>query len=584
MKNHHWKITILLCCFANVIFAQSSTLEKKVTIQYFEVALEDALDDISKDYDVNFSYSIDRNSVQQKVSADVENAPLSLALEDLLEETDLTYAGIGDHVILKVDKKKRYLLSKRKIKKEPIPVPTPQPKVVRREYVTMPLQIGLYRKTTYLQTPIYQLDIDPKYDPEIYFSAAEELEEEGIELFEKAPDGDRVAQVSLFGGIGTNGGNSANTTNKLSANILWGHNGGVNGTEVGGLVNSVVKDVNGVQVAGLGNAVGGDVKGTQVGGLFNVNRGTTNGAQAAGLINVGKKVNGVQAAGLMNVADRGATGIQAAGLGNYSGRDSKAGVQGAGLFNVNQGKSNIQVAGLFNTGRGRSNMQIAGLFNVTRSTANIQVSGLLNVAKKINGFQIGLINIADTAGATIGLINIVKSGYNRFEISGSEVLYFNAELKLGSRKFYNIFHAGYRPQPSGDGYYAFGYGFGTVIKTKKKKVHHNLELLATQIGGIEKNQNPSNSKNLNLMNQLRWSMDIRVGRSTSLFFGPTFNLMVSKLVDVDTKQYDLDILPYTMFEKVSGSVNTTNTNGFTTTTSDLTYMAGWVGLNAGIRF
>lgn len=570
MENNHWKLTLLFVFFANVLFAQSSMLQKKVTVQYFNVKLEDALEEISSDYDVNFSYSIDRISVHQKVSADVENAPLSIALEDLLEETDITYASIGDQVVLKTDKKKQYLLSQRNKKKEKIiEEPKPQPVIIRREYVTRPLQIGLYReKTEELQAPIYQIDLETHYDPDFYTSAADELEEEGYELFEKAPDGDRIAQVSLFGSLGTNGGYNRNTTNKLSANIFWGRNGGVNGTEVGGILNSVVHDVKGIQVAGIGNTVGGNVNGTQVGGIFNVNRGETNGVQAAGIVNVGRETKGVQAAGILNVSRKGSSGIQAAGIGNVAGVNSRAGIQASGIFNVN---------------RGNSNMQVAGLVNVSRGKTNLQVAGILNVGNVVKGAQVGIINIADSADATIGLINIVKRGYNRLEMSGSEVLYFNAEMKLGSRRFYNIFHFGFRPLNQSEGHFAYGYGVGTVISTKNPRKSHNLEVLATQINDV--NQPGVNDLKLNLLNQLRWAMDFRVGRRTSLFFGPTFNVMVSKMVDLDSRTYNLDILPYTLFESVSVKTTTTTTvSGLNTTTIRPLYVAGWIGLNAGIRF
>jgi hypothetical protein len=198
----------------------------------------------------------------------------------------------------------------------------------------------------------------------------------------------------------------------------------------------------------------------------------------------------------------------------------------------------------------------------------------LNVGKNVKGCQIGLINIADTiGGASIGLINIVRNGYNRVEFSGADVLYYNAELKLGSRGFYNIFHAGYRPLNKEEGHYAFGYGFGTFIQTRNKRLGHNLEILATQIKDIKRpaDLGAPSTKKLNLLNQFRWTMDYRIGRRTSLFIGPTINVMVSKLVDQTTNEYALDILPNTIFDHVTPDL-------------EPTYLAGWVGINAGIRF
>jgi len=158
-------------------------------------------------------------------------------------------------------------------------------------------------------------------------------------------------------------------------------------------------------------------------------------------------------------------------------------------------------------------MQASGVFNINGGKTNLQVAPILNVGRNVKGCQIGLINIADTiGGASIGLINIVRNGYNR---------------------------AGFRPINKDEGHYAFGYGFGTFIRTKKKRLSHNLELLATQIKDIKNIERTevASTKKLNLLSQFRWTIDYRVGRRTSIFFGPTFNVMFSKLVNQTTNEY-----------------------------------------------
>ena len=582
MKNNLGLILFFLL-LANVLLAQSPMLEKKVTIQYFDVKLEDALENISKDYDVNFSYSIDRISVNQKVSADVEDAPLSLALEDLLEETNITYAGIGDQIVLKVDRKKIGLNTQRKSVPVKVEVPVVKPPVIdiiipkpievaQRAYVFIPqkiesleiVTIQLQKKESVIVMPeMVALDyVKPNkiFDFELLYSDVEivyseleicvnvDFDFDILPLLEQNEDVGILAQVTLFGSLGTNLNNNSTTTNRFSANIIYGNNGGVNGTEVGGLVNSIVNDVNGIQVAGLGNVVGGDVNGTQVGGIFNVNKGETKGIQVAGFLNVGRNTKGIQAASLLNVSSRGSNGIQAAGLGNIAGSDSKKGMQAAGLFNINRGTTNLQVAGIFNVGN------------------------------KVNGFQIGLINFADTVGVSIGLINIVRKGYNRLELSGAEFLNYNVELKLGSRKFYNMFHFGFGTSHINDSdvkAMGFGYGFGTVIQNRKSRWSNNLELLATQIKVNDVSEiGPSTPQvhKLNLLTQLKWSLDSRLGRRVSVFLGPTFNVITSKHADSTTGEYDYnDMIPYTIFEKkITGS--------------NPIYFGGWIGFNAGLRF
>ena len=255
-----------------------------------------------------------------------------------------------------------------------------------------------------------ELDLEKYKAPQI---DPEDLEEE---------EGWRLAQISILPYVGTNSSKSDEIKNNFSFNVLWGTNGGVEGIEVGGFVNTVIRDVYGVQVAGLGNSVGGNVIGTQASGLFNIAGGRVQGVQASGLFNISGDADAIQFSGLFNVAG-----------GDFSG------IQTSGLFNTSKGTSGIQVAGLFNASGAKTKTQVSGLVNVAGDVGVGQVAGLMNIGKKVNGFQIGLINIADTiAGTPIGLLNIVKKGYNRVEFSAGEALLANFALKLGAKSFYNI--------------------------------------------------------------------------------------------------------------------------------------------------
>ena len=556
MKNSWSLITILLLMFMTTVMAQDVVLEKKVTIQYFDIKLEDALDDISKSYDVNFSYSKNVISIHQRVSADVDNAPLSIALEDLFDETDIAYVGIGDQIVLKKDPNKRKLLSKGKPKKkEKIVLPPPMPK---REKIEEP---ALISGTDIRALDVSKRKIEVKYKPEYtpieriereltleekilkkIDQASEKVDEVAEVILEEMELKDRdksIAAISLFG-------NNKDKVNNVSANLLWGKNGGLNGIEVGVIGNSIVNDVKGIQVAGIGNKVGGDMTGTQASGIFNINKGRTMGVQATGIINVSGKVR---------------NGIQAAGIGNIAGRGSKRAMQFSGLFNVSKG-------------------------NVTT-----QVTSLINKAESAR-LQIGLINFADSSNASIGLLNFVKDGYNRFEISGSEILYYNVELKLGSQRFYNIFHLGWRNLDSNIGHLAYGYGFGSRFKTWKERISHNLELVASQINNASsKVFNFSGDNELNLLTQVRWTWDFRMGRKSSFFAGPTLNAMFSKTVNPDTGEVGLGIEPYSFLDKtITTTVSTTtapippSTVGTTTTEDIMTNIKMWFGVKAGFRF
>ncbi|MEL6925711.1 MAG: hypothetical protein AAFO94_16825, partial [Bacteroidota bacterium] len=205
----------------------------------------------------------------------------------------------------------------------------------------------------------------------------------------------RPAQLSFLPYVGTNFGKSRQIKNHFSVNVLWGVNGGVEGVEMAGLLNSLRKDMNGVQMAGVGNIV----------------RGNSYGVQAAGLVNYNaQRAHGVQMSGLVNVSGRGGTVAQFAGLGNVTG-----------------GNAGIQLSGLFN---------VAG-----QRVETIQAAPIFNRARNVRGIQLGLINVVDTIGfAPIGLINIVRSGrnkYNKVELGTGTVFDGIGELKFGAKRLYN---------------------------------------------------------------------------------------------------------------------------------------------------
>jgi hypothetical protein len=194
-----------------------------------------------------------------------------------------------------------------------------------------------------------------------------------------------------------------------------------------------------VQGAGLFNITGGSVTGLQIGGLQNT---------------VLKNVKGLHAAGINNYVKGNMRGLQIAGVANISGGTMK-GFQAAGVFNYqNKDVRGIQIGGVGNIGGG----QVRG----------IQAGGVFNYAKKLKGLQIGIINIADTSdGYSIGLINIVLKGYHKLSLSTNEVVNGNLFFKTGSRKLYSILQAGMNLDRKDDKLYTFGYGLGTELRLAK---------------------------------------------------------------------------------------------------------------------
>jgi hypothetical protein len=527
------------------VFAQSSQLNKLVSLEFKEVPLETALADISKNHNVYFSYSSSFLPVNQRVSSKVVDKPLSMALDELLSETKVVYVSIGDQIVLRVDENKQLISERNTHKVQPILTQNEleEPVFERLSFDELNIDPAGKRdfneiKSDNSEEKIFPFDSGLMRQEKIRLQWESQLTPIGIK---------RPAQFSIIPTLSTNNKNGYRTTNNVSLNLLIGSTGGVNGLEVGGLFNTVKKDVKGFQVAGLGNSVGNDVIGTQVGGLFNSTKGTTTGIQAAGLFNFSRQGAAVQGAGLMNIVSGEFDGVQASGLFNIVGKESDA-LQAAGLFNVSAGKSKIQ---------------IGAIFNVAKDVRVGQVSGI-NIAKEVHGFQIGFINVSDTvSGVPIGLINIVKYGYNKFELYASDLLYFNMSFKLGVKKFYNIFHFGTRFPRFNNYSWGVGYGIGTVLDFTPK-TYVNIE---AQV--IHLNEKEIWTNELNTIAQLKMLHFRKLGKMAGFFWGPTVNIMLSQKTNADTGEYGSSLVPYKIINK---------------TLKDGTSLKGWIGLNIGFRF
>ena len=230
------------------------------------------------------------------------------------------------------------------------------------------------------------------------------------------------AQVTFLYPIGSSGKSSMNYSNSLSINILYGLNGGLNGLEIGSLMN---------YNKGL-------VKGFQLSGVTNINTEYT---------------KGVLLSGLSNICIDSTAGIFISGGLNYSNKNSKG-------------------------------FQLASANIVDNEFRGFQL-GVFNFAKKLKGVQLGVFNyLADSDKAVpIGIFSVVKNGNYEFEITGGEVLYSNLNYKMGVEKLYTIFKIGYSSFKNTP-IYSFGLGFGSNIPLAEKQiisidlsynhiVHHN---------------------------------------------------------------------------------------------------------------
>ncbi len=211
----------------------------------------------------------------------------------------------------------------------------------------------------------------------------------------------RKAQVSFAYPIGSNGMASLNYSNNFSFNILYGLNGGLNGFELGSILNYNKGKVIGFQLAGVSNITTNNSKGFLLSGVSNINMGHSDGVVISGVL-------------------------------NYSNQNSKG-------------------------------FQFSTINFATNEFGGFQL-GVVNYAKKLKGIQLGVINILDDGekGLPIGIVSIVKNGYFEFELTGGEVIYSNLSYKMGVERFYTIYKVGYSTYKNNP-VYSYGLGFGGNI-------------------------------------------------------------------------------------------------------------------------
>lgn len=176
--------------------------------------------------------------------------------------------------------------------------------------------------------------------------------------------------------------------------------GAIEGVE-GSLAGSLVRqDVVGVQASVGVNLVGGDVDGVQ-------------GAAGANLVRGG--VDGIQLAAGANLSQGEVDGVQGAAGVNYAG----AAVDGA---------------------------QASGGLNVAVADVDgLQVAPVNYAGGHVDGVQVGVLNIARSVDAPIGLVNIVREGRTHVDAWGSETGFLNTAFKHGGDHVHNLYGFGYRP-------------------------------------------------------------------------------------------------------------------------------------------
>ncbi len=685
MKNNFLGyLIIILLIFANTseVFAQTNYLKKKITYSVSETKLDKLLNDIEKLGGFMFSYNSQIIDINRNISLDANNETVKSILDQIFEK-QLQYKSIGNHIILT---KKNF--DKKTVKKNKDISYTITGYIIDNEsgeHIISATVYDLQANYSAITNPsgFFKLEIPADnefrsinfskrgYQDTIIIIRPNEINQINIELqaIEKVTIGKvkpkeanitsayeinniklvnivvpidartnaynmnhlvqfRPFQVSFIPYVGNHLTSSGLYTNKLSLNALVGYSGGVDGIEVGGILNMNRGRVRWLQIGGIGNIVGGNIEGIQVGGIFNTCKNGVSGIQVGGIFNHNEgAVNGMQISGIFNDSRDSISGIQLAGIANYH-SGNIVGAQVSGIFNYTKGDINgaqlsgisnycdnnisgIQISSIANNCRGNidgiqaayisniangnvdglqasmiSNIangnvhggQVAFISNVTNKNAKtLQASLISNVCNGTNkGAQLALlVNYAKKQnGIQIGLLNICDSikGVSFGLLTFARHGYIDIELSYNEVFNYNLafksgakhFYNIFSIKSSQGETRMWGPGYGFGSSIGLSK-RFNLSMELTSTHVNEAEQWVSE---LNLLNKFSLSLDWKIGKRFKIFAGPTYNVHLSNLKDPDTGNFNSSVAVNPFYESFNNN----------------TRIQMWIGGTIGIAF
>lgn len=558
--------TILLCFILFPATAQTSLLDKRITISLVEVTLPEALNKIGKAGNCSFTYNSSLISDQQLVTLYAIDRTIGAILTDLFKGS-VSFKAKERYIILKkvalTPKPSQFILAGfvedestgEKLRDASVYDKDLINSVLTDEWgyfhmkfnkqtdsVHLSVSKGGYVDTLMILPPQNRTSMKVKLHTKPVVTAAvvdTAKQEEPLQLpYESNPNVQNISdtiyrdiQLSFLPYIGTNKGLSGNTINDYSINFLGGYSLGTREIELGFFFNIDRGDVGWLQIAGVGNLVGRNVDGIQASGFANINGGKMTGLQLSSFNANRGQTSGLQVGALGNASLRSLNGLQIGGFANYANKRSR-GMQIAGGANVMTGQlRGMQLAGAVNVVTGNiSGSQLAGVSNIaTKKVRGSQISAAFNYGNNVRGTQIGILNFADSLGGVpIGLISYVNHGYHRLELSADEIFYANLAFRTGVRKFYNIILAGIQPNELSTNNYnwTFGYGLGTARKISSG-IHLNIDITSQHVSARDF------TSSMSLLNKLHVGLDFKLARKFWIYGGVTFNGYISEISATD---------------------------------------------------
>ena len=255
----------------------------------------------------------------------------------------------------------------------------------------------------------------------------------------------------------------------------------------------------------------------------------------------------------------GINGFQISSMFNYTQTEIK-GFQLSGVSNINSGKSKgFLLSGGFNySGQNSKGFQLAPINIAKNDIIGLQL-GVLNYAGKIEGIQLGIVNILNNGKGAfpIGIISIVKNGYYELEFVGGEVIYSNLNYKMGVEKLYSIYKTGYSTYKNRP-IYSFGFGFGCNLPIKE---NNKISIDISRNFIVYDNNWKSKT---NLIDKLDISYKLKLSDKISFLIGPSFNSYYTK--EQTNGEYGTLNIPYSIYNIENENYN----------------LSMWIGLNAGL--
>jgi hypothetical protein len=278
----------------------------------------------------------------------------------------------------------------------------------------------------------------------------------------------------------------------------------------------------------LGNSA--ELQGIELGlGAYKVRNDATGAMASIGANLVGGDLVGAQlAVGLNQVSGDAAWAQAAVGANVVNGR--MTGFQGSTVLNYAQQLDGVQWSQAVNVAPEMDGTQL-GIVNVSMKAKGAQL-GILNVGGEVKGTQLGIINVAERSEAPIGLLSFVREGRHSIAIAGASDVPYNAELKLGGTRLYNVFSAGtdgFCSDPDNDACdqaskMYIHYGLGGKL-TQGERAWFDLDLGVASYMPVEELEGPRWDRTT-LVPRARVSFELLLFGHLAPYVGAGFNLQV----------------------------------------------------------